>query len=177
MVPRPLLIFSQSDYLILIVAIKIHILNGTQCRSRSVGFWRSQMIWIYTVCKGRVYPGSAGLGLISISLKAHLIWLCITMLWMEQRLPAQTTFALSHKADLIECLNKAQISLQIHTVWSGPLLLFIFGKLTYAQSDQGLYCPHILKEFFFIKWQGPESCAFWLKVFLVCIWENGLMDS
>ena len=24
---------------------------------------RSQLIWIYTVCKGRVYPGSAGLGL------------------------------------------------------------------------------------------------------------------
>ena len=22
--------------------------------------WRSQLIWIYTVCKGRVYPGSAG---------------------------------------------------------------------------------------------------------------------
>ena len=24
----------------------------------------SQLIWIYTVCKGRVYPGSAGQGLI-----------------------------------------------------------------------------------------------------------------
>ena len=24
---------------------------------------RSQLIWIYTVCKGRVYPGSAGQGL------------------------------------------------------------------------------------------------------------------
>ena len=28
-----------------------------------VGFFRSQLIWIYTVCKCRVYPGSAGLGL------------------------------------------------------------------------------------------------------------------
>ena len=36
------------------------ILYGKQCRSRSVGLWRSQLIWIYTVCKGRVYPGSAG---------------------------------------------------------------------------------------------------------------------
>ena len=56
--PHPFLIFSQSDYL-----IQIHILNGKQCRSRSVGFFRSQLIWIYTVCKGRLYPGSAGLGL------------------------------------------------------------------------------------------------------------------
>ena len=43
--------------------IQIHILNGKQCRSRSVGFFRSQLIWIYTVCKGRAYPGSTGLGL------------------------------------------------------------------------------------------------------------------
>ena len=42
----------------------IHMLNVKQCRSRSVGFFRSQLIWIYTVCKGRVYPGSAGQGLI-----------------------------------------------------------------------------------------------------------------
>ena len=41
----------------------INILNGKQCRSRSVGF-RSQLIWIYTVCKGRVYPGLTGHGLI-----------------------------------------------------------------------------------------------------------------
>ena len=35
-----------------------------QCRSRSVGFFRSQLIWIYTVCKGKVYiPDSAGLEL------------------------------------------------------------------------------------------------------------------
>ena len=43
--------------------IWIHILNGKQCRSRSVSFFRSQLIWIYTVCKGRIYPGSAGQGL------------------------------------------------------------------------------------------------------------------
>ena len=29
-----------------------------------VGFFRSQLIWIYTACKGRIYPGSAGQGLI-----------------------------------------------------------------------------------------------------------------
>ena len=45
--------------------LQIHILNGKQCRSRSVGFFRSQLIWIYTICKGRIYPGSAGQGLMS----------------------------------------------------------------------------------------------------------------
>ena len=29
-----------------------------------VGFFRSQLIWIYTVCKGKAYPGSSGQGLI-----------------------------------------------------------------------------------------------------------------
>ena len=29
---------------------------------------RSQLIWIYTICKGRVYPGSAGLGLLTLVL-------------------------------------------------------------------------------------------------------------
>ena len=43
--------------------LQIHILNGKKCRSRSAGFFRSQLIWIYTVCKDRLYPGSAGLGL------------------------------------------------------------------------------------------------------------------
>ena len=62
--PRPLLIFSQSDYLIQIL-IPVHILNYTQCRSRSVGFFRNQLIWIHTVCKSRVYPVSAGQGLIT----------------------------------------------------------------------------------------------------------------
>ena len=45
----------------LLILIKIFI--GKQCRSRSVGFSRSQLIWIYTVCKCRTYPGSAGQGL------------------------------------------------------------------------------------------------------------------
>ena len=39
-------------------------LRGKQCRFRSVGFFRSQLIWIYTICKSKAYPGSAGQGLI-----------------------------------------------------------------------------------------------------------------
>ena len=53
----PFLIFSQSDYLIQIVDINSH--NGKQCRSRSVGFFRSPLIWIYTVCKGRTSGSSS----------------------------------------------------------------------------------------------------------------------
>ena len=58
--------FSQSDYLIHVIDIKLHSLNHKQCRSRTAGFFRSQLIWIFTVCKGRVYSGSAGQGLNSI---------------------------------------------------------------------------------------------------------------
>ena len=57
--------------------LEIRILNGKQCRSRSVGFFRSQLIWIYTVCKGRVYPGSAGQGLKCI---------CASFLWKKHYL-------------------------------------------------------------------------------------------
>ena len=56
--PHLLLTVSQSDCLL----IHIHILNDKQCRSRSVGFFRSQLIWVYTVCKGKVYLGSVGPG-------------------------------------------------------------------------------------------------------------------
>ena len=44
--------------------IQIHILIDKQCKSKSVGFWKSHLIWLYTVCKGWVYPDSAGQGLI-----------------------------------------------------------------------------------------------------------------
>ena len=55
--------FSANQIIWSSLLIQIQILNGKQCRSRSVGFFRNQLIWIYTVCKDRVYPGSAGLGL------------------------------------------------------------------------------------------------------------------
>ena len=55
--------FSANQITWSSLLIHVHILNVKQCRSRSVGFFRSQLIWIYTVCKDRVYPGSAGLGL------------------------------------------------------------------------------------------------------------------
>ena len=61
--PRPLPIFTPNQITWSGLLIWIYILNGKQCRSRAVGFFRSQLILIYTVFKGRVYPGSAGPGL------------------------------------------------------------------------------------------------------------------
>ena len=40
------------------VSIQIHKLNNKQCRSWSDGFFRSHLIWIYTVCKVRVVMNS-----------------------------------------------------------------------------------------------------------------------
>ena len=60
--PHPLL-FSANQIIWSRLLIQIQILNGKQCRFRSVCFFRSQLIWTYTVCKGRTYPGSAGQGL------------------------------------------------------------------------------------------------------------------
>ena len=71
--PCPLPIFSQSDYLIQIIDIKSY-MNDKQCRSRSVGLFRSQLIWIYTVCKDWAYPGSAGQGLILFGCKKCLTY-------------------------------------------------------------------------------------------------------
>ena len=56
--PQPLLILSQSDSLIQIADINSH----TEWQTVQIQIsWllRSQLIWIYTVCKDRVFPGSA----------------------------------------------------------------------------------------------------------------------
>ena len=76
--PCPFQIFSQSDYLIQIVDINSH----TEWQTMQIQIsWllRSQLIWIYTVCKGRVHPSSAGQGLIFflISQRKHKLWVFI----------------------------------------------------------------------------------------------------
>ena len=50
--PCPLLTFSQSDYLIQIVDTNSH--SKWQTMQIQIS---CQLIWIYSVCKGRVYPG------------------------------------------------------------------------------------------------------------------------
>ena len=60
--PRPLLtVCNQIVWSRLLMQIQI--LNDKQYISRSVGFFRSQLILIFTICKDRVYPGSAWQGL------------------------------------------------------------------------------------------------------------------
>ena len=54
--PRLILIVSQSDYLIQVVAIN----SNTACQTVQIQI--SWLLQTYTVCKGRVYPGSAGPG-------------------------------------------------------------------------------------------------------------------
>ena len=46
---------SQSDYLIQFVDTDSH----TEWQTVQIQI-RSQLIWIYSICKGRAYPGSAG---------------------------------------------------------------------------------------------------------------------
>ena len=55
--------FSASQIPWSRLLIYIHILNGTTVQIQISWLLRSQLVWIYTVCKGRVYPGSAGRGL------------------------------------------------------------------------------------------------------------------
>ena len=54
--PHPLLI-SGNRIPWSRLLIYICLVNGKQYRSRSVGFFRSQLIWIYSVCKGKVISG------------------------------------------------------------------------------------------------------------------------
>ena len=71
--------------------IQIHILNNDkQCRSRSVGFFRSLPIWIYTVCKCRAYAGSARSGWGGLDTPAAFLQFCTRqLLLLHVCFPAQ----------------------------------------------------------------------------------------
>ena len=58
--PRPLLIFSQSDYLIQVVDTSLYIQWQTV---QILITWLLQQIWVYTFCKDITCPDSAGPGL------------------------------------------------------------------------------------------------------------------
>ena len=66
-------IFSQSDYLSQIVDNNSHI-EWQTVQIQINWLHRSQLIWIYTVFKGSVYPGSVGLGLNKKGQSARSIW-------------------------------------------------------------------------------------------------------
>ena len=115
--PHQFLIFSQSDYLIETVQVQISWLLqnliwictwSKQCRSRSVGFWRSQLIWIYTICKGRAYPGSARLGLQTQWHSCNLIWyyqICTAFLTPPQKNWIHTVCKMEHNFSIYLSVN------------------------------------------------------------------------
>ena len=55
-----------------------------QCRSRSVGFWRSQLIWICTVCHFNLYQQSGSSNLIGLKLEMGVVFqsVLIFFLWL-----------------------------------------------------------------------------------------------
>ena len=56
------------------------------CSSRSISFFRSWLIWIYTVCKGGVYQGSAGPGLTFTTLRVNsAVWSGYTLFAQDCR--------------------------------------------------------------------------------------------
>ena len=47
-------LFSANHIVWSRLLMQLYILHDKQCRSRSVGFWRSHRIWIYTICEGGI---------------------------------------------------------------------------------------------------------------------------
>ena len=97
--PGQLLFFSQSEYLIK-VDTNAHVWWQTVCSSFNsadsdqLAFFKSQLIWMYTVCKGRACPGSAGPQLkcflkydctidrhASIQVSYTMIWQLVWFMW------------------------------------------------------------------------------------------------
>ena len=113
--PHPFQIFSQLDYLIQTVDINSH----TELQTVQIQIsWllRSQLIWIYTVCKGRVYLGSAGQGLnipcgffflnCLYFLIKHILWILTVIAslrefqWVPTRYNLAQIFLIFHLSDL-----------------------------------------------------------------------------
>ena len=130
--------------------IQIQILNGKQCRSWSVGFFRSQLIWIYTVCKSRTYPGSAGQGLTIprkylLCYQKHPIKISDHHRWKK-------TFQIYYSAVwLIGTLWKAND--QIVKIWS---------DCSDVQADLCLYQMHMPEKLIFLYWAKVTSFHFFL---------------
>ena len=117
--------------------IQIHILNDKQCRSRSINFFRSKLIWIYTVCKSRTYPGSAGQGL-----KQSVFVLCfflllnstcdnsyVGLMTIKHKLHSKTTFAHSFWNSIVPIT--VSWPLTITTLWANSaddklMIFFLF---------------------------------------------------
>ena len=74
--PHPLLIFSQSDYLIQVVDTNSH--TERQTVQIQISWLQKPTVWICTVSKDRAYPGSAGPGL---TFKVYNKYTITTVMW------------------------------------------------------------------------------------------------
>ena len=123
--PCPVLIFSQSDLLDPGCWYKFRYWMPNSADPDQLVF-RSQLIWIYTVCKGRIYPGSAGAGQVkktyeqgqSISYK--LAFACsedsvfvVHQPWLYTECPAKTL------TRLCGCSGWSESSLGAHAILQG----------------------------------------------------------
>ena len=108
--PRSFLTVSQSEYLIKIVAINLHTERQT-VQIRSVGFWRSQLIWICTVCKGRTYSCSEGWGLMIHGSQIFYLIFTFPYVWNITAATAENVPSNVRPANI-------QISLRICAAWS-----------------------------------------------------------
>ena len=126
----------------LLIFIQIHIRNGNQCRR--------QLIWIYTVCKGRAYPRSAGLGLFKINSEVctsetfNFVWLrkfCTSWWWIPNCLNRfqNANWQQRKKHKKKQGLRKPYIGAHVHQ-WiqiqpTSFRQLFIFGVKSFKQIN------------------------------------------
>ena len=118
--PCPFRIFSQSDYLIQIVDINSH----TEWQTMQIQIsWllRSQLIWIFTVCKGRVYPGSAGQGLTVLTGNKG------TEQPMHSQSDCDHSCPLRELLDTVKYIKRRKLQ----------------SDCTYVQAYYGFHCPHM----------------------------------
>ena len=162
--PRPLLVVSQSDCLIQVVDKNSHT-KCKRCRPRSVGFFRSRLIWICTVCKGSGYTGSAGPGL-KVSDRTTSNEYPQYMLWINKKIfvwllfsGAMIFFFLLYKP-LAGWLNfpHQKWALTFYKNWNVRAYFFFFGKIRRMSE----FAKRVVKVYYFnqhFKKYEPASAA------------------
>ena len=163
MMPCPLPIFSQSDNLIQVVDINLHT-EWQTVQIRSVGFFRSQLIWIYTVCQNRVYPGSAGQGLRSVERHGRFLMKENTFVTscLFSCTPAHSWKGSTRKRKNflprgVSSLTTFHEGAEAVLTGLSPLKIYSFPLSDWLN----LHCSLIMKDPFFM-WQGPQwrwSCS------------------
>ena len=162
--PRSFQIFSQSDYLIQIFYINSH----TEWQTVQIQInWllRSQLIWIYIVCKGRVYPGSAGQELMDTAV--YIVWtenahirLHGCACWAGPRCPHMTWEPIPHVMQQVIFPLKKKKKKKLNVIcYNDTLTLKMPGKP--ASENAVCLCPqlNILANFSNLFLQTGKQCG------------------